>query len=67
MTMPALDGNDTGIFMMNSCLVFSRADDPQIEAFVLEGVKVTLLDVLWVAIAYGKKNKRPDAIESIVQ
>ncbi|CAF0867411.1 unnamed protein product [Adineta ricciae] len=40
-----------------------RADDPQIEAFVLEGVKVTLLDVLWVAIAYGKKNKRPDAIE----
>lgn len=66
MTMPAFDGRDIELVMMKSRLGFSRAGDPQIEAFVFEGMKVTLLDVLWVAIAYGKKNKKPDAIESIV-
>jgi len=44
-------------------LIFSRSDQVQLDAFVLQGVKLTLLDVLWIAIAYGKMNKRADASE----
>jgi hypothetical protein len=31
----------------------------------LQDVQITLLDILWLAIAYGKANKRTDAIESM--
>jgi hypothetical protein len=47
--------------------VFSRSGQVQLEAFVLQDIKITLLDVLWLAIAYGRMNKRTDAIESMVE
>ncbi len=45
--------------------VFSRIGQVQIDAFVLQDIKITLLDILWLAIAYGRVNKRTDAIESM--
>jgi len=45
--------------------LFSRSGDVQLDAFVFQDIKLTLLDVLWLAIAYGKMNKRVDAIESL--
>jgi hypothetical protein len=44
---------------------FSRSGRVELDSFVLKDVKVTLLDILWLAIAYGKMNKRGDAIESM--
>ncbi|CAF0871759.1 unnamed protein product [Rotaria sp. Silwood1] len=40
-----------------------RSGDVQLDAFILQDNKITLLDVLWLAIAYGKMNKQTDAIE----
>ncbi|CAF3843790.1 unnamed protein product [Adineta steineri] len=40
-----------------------RSGHVQIDAFVSQGIKLTLLDLLWLSIAYGKMNKRMDAIE----
>ncbi|CAF0802751.1 unnamed protein product [Rotaria sordida] len=40
-----------------------RSGDIQLDAFILQDNKITLLDVLWLAIAYGKMNKQIDAIE----
>jgi tetratricopeptide (TPR) repeat protein len=40
-----------------------RIGQVQIDAFVLKDIKITLLDILWLAIAYGRVNKRTDAIE----
>ena len=42
----------------------SRSDRTQLDAFVLQGIPLTLLDILWLAMAYGKLSKRAEAIES---
>jgi hypothetical protein len=52
-------------FIINLLFVSSRSGDVQLDAFVLQDIKITLLDVLWIAIAYGKMNKRTEAIESM--
>jgi hypothetical protein len=53
-------------FIITFLFVCSRSGDVQLDAFVLQDIKITLLDVLWIAIAYGKMNKRPDGIESMM-
>ena len=53
------------IKIFNRYSLFSRAGQVQLDAFVLQDVKITLLDILWLSIAYGKSNKRTDAIESM--
>lgn len=51
--------------MAFSHLLFSRSGQAELELFVTQGVKITLLDTLWLAIVYGKTNKRTDGIESM--
>ena len=41
-----------------------RSDHADLSAFVLKETSLTLLDVLWLAIAYGRVNRRPEAIDS---
>jgi hypothetical protein len=53
-------------FIITFLFVCSRSGDVQLDAFVLQDTKITLLDVLWIAIAYGKMNKRTDGIESMM-
>ena len=45
--------------------MFSRTGQAQVDLFVSQGVKMTLLDTLWLAIAYGRMNKRVEGIESM--
>ncbi|CAF3398891.1 unnamed protein product [Rotaria socialis] len=40
-----------------------RSGDTQLDAFVVTDNKLTLLNVLWLAVAYGKMNKQTEAIE----
>lgn len=63
MLMHVWNGTKFVWYRNSKCLIFSRSDQVQLDAFVLQGVKLTLLDVLWIAIAYGKMNKRADASE----
>ena len=48
-----------------SLFSFSRSGQLQLNAFVLDDIKLTLLDILWLAIAYGKINKRTEAIQCL--
>lgn len=50
----------------DSSLASSRTGHAQLDAFVVQGVKITLLDVLWICIAHGKMNKRVEGIESML-
>lgn len=42
-----------------------RSGQTQVDLFVLKDVKITLLDTLWLAIAYARINKRVEGIESM--
>ena len=42
----------------------SRSGRAELNAFITKDISLTVMDVLWLAIAYGKVNRRPEAIES---
>jgi len=63
--MHVLNGRKYKIKWLNYSFIFSRSGQVQLNAFVLQDIKITLLDILWLAIAYGKMNKRVDGIESM--
>ena len=65
MIMHELNGENNPMENAFSQLLFSRSGQVQLDLFVADGVKITLLDTLWLAIAYGRMNKRTDGIESM--